>query len=425
MRAPRLSLIIAFLIAAGAPIAAGAQSQTEITALVETGDFDAARQALAVAGGNAADRAFLDALILMRQGRMREAIPILRALLNQSPELIEVRQRLVQALANTGATEAALFHLAELKRRDPNRANLPRYRAFEANLRRSRPWTFSAGVALEPSSNINRGTTNTRFDTAVGSFIIDPASREVTGTGLALFGTVTYAIPAPVPGVLALRAQGSAIFYDDSTFDQASFGLGLSHRRDFGDGALTLALDASRGWYGGARNYDQAGIVALWEQPLSAQSTGSLRFRAREIDYVESAAQSGRFYEFGVGWRRLVTARTRLTATLDLTRGDAEAERFQYDGWRVGAELSHALPSGWRISGSVGYEERPYRGDFPGVPFARDDRLLSFGISALNDRVSFRGATPLLSCQITEARSNIAFYEYTQERCTLGLTRAF
>ena len=82
------------------------------------GDDGAARTALAELVGGTAQAAlhfaFLDGLILVRDGQVDQAIAIFREILNVEPNFEPARRELTVLLARTGRIEGAIFHAERL-----------------------------------------------------------------------------------------------------------------------------------------------------------------------------------------------------------------------------------------------------------------------------------------------------------------------
>ena len=58
------------------------------------------------------------------------------------------------------------------------------YRRFLAMIRRRKPFGVSGYFSMLPSTNVNRGTAETVFQTSIGEFAIDESSQAMSGLGL-------------------------------------------------------------------------------------------------------------------------------------------------------------------------------------------------------------------------------------------------
>lgn len=112
-------LVLMVLLATSPKVYAQQPTQAgNILQLVGAGEFDGAREALAATPHSPIDELFLEAQILIRQGRPEDAISIYRALLAAKPGLIPIRQLLAKTLLEIGDFEAARFHFRTLLETD-------------------------------------------------------------------------------------------------------------------------------------------------------------------------------------------------------------------------------------------------------------------------------------------------------------------
>src|SRR5690606_3330150 len=109
-----------------------------------------------------------------------------------APDFLPARLELAKTLRQQGDTDAAYHHFELLYgSSDPALKALAQnaMRAIEAE----RPYGLSVSAALLPSTNINRGSSQSAFDAGGMSFTIDDDSKAQSGVGLSLGGTAYYA----------------------------------------------------------------------------------------------------------------------------------------------------------------------------------------------------------------------------------------
>ena len=407
-------------------IAGTAAAQTpNAGALIRAGDFDGARANLEARNASPLDRAFAEALIAQRQGNTPGAIARLRDILRIRPDLLPPRQILANLLAQTGQYEAAEFQFERLRDIDPNPNNRARYNRALRRLFALKPFGFTASGAVVPSTNINRGTTTEIFPTDFGDFVIDEDNLDTTGIGLSLNLGVFRRFELPGGQRFQIDAKTSVILYDKSQFNQHSFTLRASVS-DTNDGkSWSVAPEVSRSYLAGARYYDRAAITLARGWTLNPETALTLSGNVEYRDYTTSENLTGPRYELQGRVRRLIDARTAVEGSLAYKRGETQSDAFKYNGYEVGARITRAFRNGIQLGLGAEYEYRPYDGDFTGVTFPRTDNIAAVDFSVFNDRWTVGGAAPTYSCKLTWAQSNIAFYDYDVQECSIGFTRNF
>lgn len=411
------------IVALLASILATPAAAQSVPDLVLAGRFDDARAELDARGASPLDRAFTEALIARRAGNTGEAIARLRNIVRARPDVVPARQLLANLLFTTGQYEAAEFHYRRLVEDDPeNRAGYNRaLRAIAAQ----KPFGFGLSGALVPSTNINRGTNSDIFTTGFGDFVIADESQSATGVGLAVTGSVFRRFQLADDRQLQFDAIVGAIVYEQAEFNQHSYTLRatLSQSRD--TRGWSIAPEYTRAYLAGALSYNRYALRLARAVPLGEDTAFRLSGLAEHRDYTTDTFLTGQRYEVEGTLRRRLDPRTALEGSLAYKLGETEAERFRYNGIEVGARVARAFESGLQLGIGLSHEWRPYRGDFTGVDFPRDDRILSVDFTVFNDRWTISGAAPTYSCRLTWATSNIAFYDYDVAECTIGFTRAF
>lgn len=393
--------------------------------LIRAGDFDGARAALEARDASPLDRAFAEILIAQRRGNTEAAIALLRDLLRVRPDLVAPRRLLANLLAQDGQFEAAEFQYRQLVDLDPNTANRAGYNRALRTLFSRKPFGFTASGSIVPSTNINRGTGTEIFPTDFGDFIIDEDNLGQTGVGLSLNLGAFRRFELPGGQRLQIDAKTALILYDKAQFNQHSFTLGATLSDTNNGKSWAVTPELSRAYLAGDRYYDRVALSLARGWTLNPKTALILRGQAEYRDYTTSETLTGPRYEFGAELRRRLDARTSLTGSLAYKIGNTESPAFQFDGIEIGARATRAFENGIQVGVGLSYETRPYRGDFTGLTFARQDNITSVDFSVFNDRWTFQGAAPTYSCKLTWAQSNVAFYDYNVQECSIGFTRNF
>ncbi len=160
-----------------------------ISILVGQGQFDLAQQELNASASTATDQLFLDALIYKVQGQYVLAIKTLRTLLQQEPDRINAKRELAHTLMLSGQYSAAKKYYKTLLATEKNQQMMDSYREFMATIEQQKPFGLSGAINILSSTNLNRGTLNTTFDTTLGQLAIDQSSKAESGYGIQLTGS--------------------------------------------------------------------------------------------------------------------------------------------------------------------------------------------------------------------------------------------
>ena len=112
-------------------------------------------------GQTAANRTlFIEGLILEKRGALAQAAAKFRAALANDPRLTLVRAELAMVLARMDEPESAKHHLELLAADVKDPQQQAGIRSFIDSLNASHPFTFSGFISIEPSSNINNGSSH-------------------------------------------------------------------------------------------------------------------------------------------------------------------------------------------------------------------------------------------------------------------------
>ncbi len=400
-------------------------AQTPPGTLIAQGRFDDARTALTAEGATATDLKVADALIAIQQGRRKDAIDHLRDVLRDTPDQITVRRLLANQLALDGQFTAADFQFQRLLETDPNPANRASYIRARQAIFNQKPFGYSFSGAIVPSSNINRGTSAEVFSTDFGDFVIDEDNLGTTGIGFAFNARAFHRFELPDGKRLQIDVGTGGIFYDKAEFNQHSYVM-RARLSDASNGrSWSVSPEISRAFLAGDRYYDRVALAVAFGRTLTPDTGVIVRGDAEYRDYAEDTALTGPRYEIEGELRRRLNGRTTLRTTLGYKLGLAESPAFRFDGVEIGAEVQRAFRHGLQIGLGAGHEWRPYRGDFTGVTFPRNDNVTSLDVSVFNDRWTVGGAAPTYACRFTWSQSNIAFYDYDVQECSVGFTRNF
>lgn len=377
---------------------------------------------------------FETARLARAQGRYADAIPVLRDLLRQVPDDAGVREELGYVLLLDGQYAAAQYHFQILAARTPNGARRTLYRSVLGRIVSERPVGVRLVFALVPSSNLNGGADGNTFDTALGTFEINDASRAQEGwkMSVGLAGYLRHAFSARDLVQLdwsATHTRSDADLIEDTrdlsltvtwqrVFERAhSFAsVGVSERRSSSD----------------LRNRVRFEVGAF--HALGQRGTVRWSYTQSQTDFEKQSA-AGRFEkdQGRSGPLRLLNLRhiwqlpraQSVWFGLQLEDNDPERASQRYDGRILQLGGSKRFPGGLSMDGVLSYGARDFTGNFGLQAFPRRDSFLEMSISAQHDRINWQGFAPRLTCTARQNRSNISFFTATTQECGFQLTRGF
>ena len=100
------------------------------------------------------------------------------------PNHINAQRELAHTLMLHERYEIAERHFEALLKIDQNEHMRDDYRAFLRRIDQNKPRRISGHFSFLPSTNVNRGTTHSVFDTTRGLFVINPESQAESGIGI-------------------------------------------------------------------------------------------------------------------------------------------------------------------------------------------------------------------------------------------------
>ena len=424
------------------PLEAPAQTAgADILSLVAQGKFDEARAALEGIPHNDLDALFLEAQILTRQGRPDEAVRIYRAILAAQPGQIPIRRVLAETLLAMGDLEGAKFHFRRLLETDRRDGVSEQYATILRRIEQNSPSGVSASFALVPSTNINRGTTNTYVqpgDPTSGT--INQSSKETSGIGAQISATGFLKFPRQKGGVFTLTASAVQVLYEDAVYN--IFQPTLSARFENGSEAgiwswevfarRTFRRDVLQpsgipGIPGTVSNSsaNSYGISFAGRRALGGPNILTYSTVIQQTDYDSLTNQSGPSATFKLGLQRNVNTTTAVNGGIVLGRGRPTGDAFKYRTAGVEAGVSKTWTGGWATYTGAEYGLRWYDAPFGFTGTKRNDRYFTVTGSVLNSTISWNGFSPRVSCSWQTNASNIGFYDYDATECNVLLTRGF
>ena len=371
-----------------------------------------------------AEARFREGMMLARARRWREAAVVFRALLDEKPNATRVRLELARVLAAMGDEAAARrqLRLAEAAGLPPDVAVV--VNQFANALHSNKPFGGSLGLAVAPSSNINRATSATTLDTIIAPLTLSQDARRRSGVGLE--GSAQAYLRLPLGDHLSLvpRISGQGDVYRTSEFDDISGSalVGLEWRL----GADRISPSVGYTWrlYGGAL-YARTQTLALdWIHPAGPRAQLDMQASVSRARYVRNALQDGEIYAGAASYERALTPKLGISLTLDGARQTAADPGYAtWSGggtalvWRdLGRTTVFASAGVRRLEGDARLFLFPER---------RREWLLQATAGATLRQLQWRGFAPVIKVSWERNQSSVGLYDYRRLATTVGVTRAF
>lgn len=427
----RLQNMLSVLIGAGSFLLCGSLASAQeddrpsLSRLINTGQIEEAQIILEAGSPSDADRLFFAGRVLKAQGNLPEAINVFRQVLQTDPDYINARRELAHTLLLNRDYGSAGYHFEALLRADDNDQMRDGYRRFLNIIDQNKPIGFSGYFSVLPSTNVNRGTANTVFDTTLGQFVIDPGSRAESGLGAKLGVSGYFRHPTGPTSRVALSWSLSGTRYEQEEYNSAVGSVALSYEQITGSGSWLLSP-----YYRMTRRQDDTdnnarGLRFGLINDLGNKVQLSFALSHEYRDFVIQDYQDGSFTSGSVSLNYQVSPSVAVSGGLGFERSSPQAEHLQYDATKILFGLSKSWEGGLQTSFGFEYGQRDFVGVFPLTTSARDDDFYQLSFSVQNSRINIQGFTPQLSCSYSRNRSNVAFYDYDATECQATISRNF
>ncbi len=408
-----------------APAAAQGAKDAEILQLINAGQYAAATEVLNAQNPSDADRAFTEGRISKVQGNLPQAIQSFRRALQIDPTYIKARRELAHTLLLNRQYDVAEFHFKALLDSDPNKAMHDGYRRFLNIIDRNKPIGVSGYFALIPSTNVNRGTTQSVFDTASGTFVIDPDSKASSGVGTQLGVSGYFRHRTGPKSRVTLNWGLAGTRYEDKIHDNATGVVSLSYEQNFDAGRWYISPFFSSTWREDDADYDTRGARFGIARRLSGKNTlyvsGSHEYRR----FLDQGYKSGGYNLASLGLGHQIDPSLSVNGGLAFEFNNARLPHLRYYGHKLFAGVSKSWQGGLQTSSSIEFGVRDFVGDFPFTTSPRDDSYYGISAAVSNTRIDIGGFTPRLSCSYRVNQSNVAFYDYDTTECLASLSKNF
>lgn len=346
---------------------------------------------------------------------------------------ISRRPILDQAIADhqAGKADLARMRIRHLLRSSPDAADEGFLLSLNDQIRRETPWFINGGLAVLPSSNIDRISAHRTFDTRLGQFQIPQGGAPRFGVGLWAWGEVGRAwVTAPGQEV-SLSAQLARSLHPDAGQNRTDFRLALGYERHSRRGHWRIALTRSAGLQDGQpsgdakADFDQLSLSVSGLIYLGPTSGLGADLSLGDTNFWYRDHQSGPTASLGLSFNRALDAQSNLGLKARLGRNVPRAGHLANTSAAFSVTLDRRFGDHLVLGGSAEIGASQFDANFPILGQPRRDDHLALGLSISDDRIRLFDRVPSLSCIWRNSRSNVALYEHQATDCQVQLVLSF
>lgn len=398
--------------------------------LLQEGRIDDAeafiRKAAPTSPADRARQLYLLALIAKTRGAYDEALEFLEDALSIDPDFTPARLQLADLYLRDGDRRKADYHLTVILR--DTRLDTETTGNIDTILDRIRDedrLSFTISAAILPQTNV---TKRARLDTvtiADTNLELSEDAQAQSGFGGFLVGSATYQPVIADQWRGRLSASGSARIYENDALNEIQIGGEAGVMRLLSDGSLRAGVRASRLFFGGEGFRWTVGPTLGWQKDLSPRSRASMNLEVERRVHDESSFRDG--YRFSM--RGVATHAPDIKTLLELN-ASAEfvtAKALDESGPRasIGGAVTRGFDGGLVLTLGLNAAMDRRAGNDAFFAERRRDVLVSASASVLHRRVRYAGFAPFLEYGFERNISTIPFYDFSNHRLGLGVTRRF
>jgi hypothetical protein len=350
----------------------------------------------------------------------------LMQVVKDNPDNRAARWALAQVAFRAGQYNAARYHLEVLLSKLSSQSDIDTLTRALAEVTAADPWDVTLSFALLPSTNINRTTYNTEFETMLGKFTPAGGGNQESGIGLTLGAGLSYALSLSDNSRLTLRTRVDQHLYRSSYLNQTT--LLFAVRRDsFAVGRSTAFEPYVRLRYDENQSLDRRDVGLRFSTDLQLERVAHLTATALLEDrgYSDSNTSDGPYGRLSIRYSFAADEKTRLGFGFAVARSNPKSGHLKYWAAQVFADATHRFQDIGTFGVFGRYSQRNYDELFPATALIRSDDKFVLGLSFMPSSFELFGTRPRASCQVERTFSNIALYDYKSTDCGLTFERKF
>lgn len=346
--------------------------------------------------------------------------------LSQSPDNRALRFQYAQMSYQSKRYDAAKYHLQQLMRTSPNARDLQQLQKAYATVVEELPWSFGLNFSILPSTNVNKTSSNTIFETLIGPLLIDGGGTEESGVGLRYGARANYEIPLSSGATLTYGLElnqsqypADRLNYTDGTVRLTWSNYSLNRRTTITPYAKRYVYDRK------ISDSTRYGLKVGYEHFLTSDSSIASAFTAEHRNYDEKDSLDGSFFSTSLSYQNQISETYHLRLQTSVSASTPQEDHLRYIGVSMSGELTRPVQAWGTVGVSIGLNMRQHEGNFSLIKEPREDRSATIGMSFRSRQIRVFGSSPKLSCHVQQNWSNVGLYEYQSTDCAVTFGRNF
>ena len=402
-----------------------ATNDAAISRLINQGALEKARIVLEQGNPSKAERLFFAGRVLKAQGKLEVAINVFRQALQYEAEYINAKRELAHTLMLLERYDTAEQHFQALLSIDQNEHMRDGYRDFLRRIDQNKPIRLSGHFSVLPSTNVNRGTDNTVFDTTLGQFVINPESQEESGVGLQYGLSAYFRHLLDTKSRLSFNWAVSERRYEQKLFNSLIKRFAITYERMENKGDWFISP-----YYRHTQRNDNAdnnaiGLHAGLSYRLDAKKQIIFSTKYENNRFLKQNYRDGKFSAFSTSLNHQVSPTFFISGGTGIVFNATDADHLKYTGYEIFSNLGKKWQGGLFTKFGIKLKRRDFFGIYPLTTHKRRDDFYQVSIETEYSRFDIEGFIPYLSCAYTNNHSNIPFYEYRVMDCQIAVFKSF
>ena len=394
----------------------------QISRLINQGRFLDAQELLDGSDPSEVDLLFFSGRILKATLHYSEAVEVFEEILRRRPDHINAKRELAHTLLLAKKYFGAESRFRELLRTDTNEIMRVGYQQFLGVIEQNKRLDVELHFALLPSSNINKGTDNAVFDSSLGEFLIDPSMTTESGLGLQFGAAGFFRHIISSQSKVQLDWKVSQTAYHNEIYDNSTGLVSLTYDKETLAHKWSMSTYSRNVWRNNGLDSNAIGVRFNSQQVLTSANRFAVSILHEYRIHPAKSYQDGSFTSASLSVTHLLDDEFSVSVGVQGESSSPQAEHLQYIGHAAFAEIQKTWDNGTRTTLGVKLGDRGFLGDYPLTNSPREDIYYSINISVFNEKLSFAGLSPKLTCGFTSNASNVAFFDYQSTDCQISFT---
>lgn len=393
----------------------------QISQLINVGKVVEAYEIFSTTAPSEIDSLFFWGRIYKATKQFPRAIETFAEVLRLDSNHINARRELAHTRLLNGEYQQAESDFKNLVRADNNEEMRNIYRSFLSSISRNKPRGFNGTFRVIPSTNINRGTTNTIFNTVIGEFEIDNPPESGVGIQVGLSGFFRYPVSQTNRIVTSLSIT-SNVFSNSSS--NSIIGELSSYLESYKDRThWSIGPYIRHVW---ARNEYQA-IGMRYNLGLQSAGGGMVLISgySEQRKYSLNNSLGGFSTLISVAFDDEISTNMQSRVGIKFGLDLPEANHLEHYNFEIFTQISKKWRNGVRASLGTKFGGKTFFNNYLLLDAPRMDFYYGVNASLSNSSINILGFSPQLSCSYTRNGSNVAFFKYQVSECGISIASEF